>query len=138
QRGISGAHCARLRVNDNFTGRAAKENVQTIQYIATQNALQASEDRLKLARVFLTIQPHPNQEADGHGTPTADSANHSRYARGRTELKLLAICPRKRRRVGSRVGNDAIENHSSSATRRTEFGAHYGQCGSGIAGVIGE
>ncbi len=66
-----------LRVNDYFACGTTEENIQAIEHIPTQDSFLAAEFCLKLARIFLTIQPDPNQEAHRHRHATRDSTDQA-------------------------------------------------------------
>src|SRR5687767_7960785 len=46
----------RLRVHNDFTSRTAKQRIESVEHIATQNPFTTGEIRLKLATVFGSIQ----------------------------------------------------------------------------------
>ena len=95
-------------VDDDFPSRAAKQHLQAVEHIPAEDSLLARQVCLELARILLTIEPDPNQKADGHRHSARDPRDHAGHTLGWVQVQLLAVRPGQRRCIGSCVGDDAI------------------------------
>ena len=98
------------RVDNGLTRWTAEEYIQAIENVSTQDSLLPREIRLELARVFLPIQPDPNEKAHRYGRAASHPTDYARHALCWVEVKLLAVGPRQSRRVRARVRYHAIQN----------------------------
>src|SRR4051812_5684076 len=76
----------------------AEQHVQAVQHIPTKDSFLAGEVCLKLARILLTIQPAPDQEADRHRHATRDSTDHAGHPEGGVEVERVSVRPGQGRR----------------------------------------
>src|SRR5216683_448460 len=89
------------RIHDDLAAGTTEQDLQAVEHIPTQDSLLAREVCLKLARILLTIQPDPDQEANRYrhaardplitpGTPRAGS-RCSCWQSGQGRPRSLAI-----------------------------------------------
>jgi hypothetical protein len=68
------------RIDDNFVAGTAKKDVQPVENVTAKNSPSAAKVGLKLAGIFLPVEPDPNQKANRHGAAAGNAADYARHA----------------------------------------------------------
>ena len=89
-----------------------RNNISRWLSISPQDSLLARKICLKLARILFTIQPDPDQKANGYGYTAPDSTNNAGHAKSWIEVQLLAVRPRQCGCIGTCIRDDAIQKHA--------------------------
>src|SRR5688500_14717174 len=81
---------------------------------------------------------NPDREAKRCRGSASDAAHQTRHSLSGIQFQLLAVCPRQRAGVSSRVKNDLIEHDSAATAATTKLCADHRQGFAGIGRVVGE
>src|SRR5205085_1895016 len=114
-----------LRIHNNLGVWTAKEDFKRVQNVSSENALMTQEIRVQLALVLGAIQLNPYREAKRVCRTASNSTHQTRRTLRRVKLQRLAVDPRQRARISSRVRYHLIENQAGHAAEAAELGPNY-------------
>jgi hypothetical protein len=92
------------RIDDDFTGRTAEQDIQAIQNVATEDTFTANKIRLKSARVLLSVQLGPHLKAERSCRTPSNAADQALHTQAGIQSEALAIRPGQDAGIRPRVG----------------------------------